>query len=53
MMARKTTRTVAVDSVRHKDKRRKVPTEELRDSVADDEMEADLNDRRRAPTAKC
>jgi adenine-specific DNA-methyltransferase len=36
-MARKTAKTVAVDSVRHKDKRRNIPTEELRDFVAGDE----------------
>ena len=38
-MARKSTKTVAVDSVRHKDKRRNIPTEELRDFVAGDEAQ--------------
>jgi hypothetical protein len=52
-MARKSLIAVAVQSVRRKDERRKVPTEELRDFVTGDEMEADLNDRRRARAAKC
>lgn len=38
-MARKTTKTVAVDSVRHKDKRMNIPTEELRSFVAADEAQ--------------
>lgn len=39
-MARTTkeTRRIDVESVRHKDKRRNIPTEELRDFVADDEQ---------------
>jgi adenine-specific DNA-methyltransferase len=36
-MARKGTKTVAVDSVRHKDKRKNIPTEELRGFVAGDD----------------
>lgn len=52
-MPRKKTAAVKVDSVRRRGERGKVPTDELRDFVAGDEMEADLNDRRRAPTAKC
>jgi adenine-specific DNA-methyltransferase len=36
-VARKKTAAVKVDSVRHKDKRRNIPTEELRDFVAGDE----------------
>ncbi len=39
MMGRKNTKTVKVDSVRHKDKRRNIPTEELRDFVAGDEAQ--------------
>lgn len=35
-MAKKTTPT-KVESIRHKDKRANIPTEELRDFVADDE----------------
>ncbi len=38
-MAQKKTAAVAVDSVRHKDKRRNIPTEELRDFVAGDEAQ--------------
>ena len=38
-MARKNAKTVAVDSVRHKDKRKNIPTEELRDFVAGDEAQ--------------
>jgi adenine-specific DNA-methyltransferase len=38
-MARKTTKAVAVDSVRHKDKRANIPTEELRSFVAADEAQ--------------
>ncbi len=30
-------KSVAVDSIRHKDKRKNIPTEELRDFVADEE----------------
>ena len=52
-MVAKSLIAVAVDSVRRKDERAKFPTEELRDFVAGDEMGADLNDRRRAPAAKC
>jgi hypothetical protein len=38
-MARRATRaTTQVESLRHKDKRRSIPTEELRDFVADDEQ---------------
>jgi hypothetical protein len=36
-MAPKNTKTVKVDSVRYKDKRTNIPTEELRDFVARDE----------------
>jgi adenine-specific DNA-methyltransferase len=36
-MVRKKTATVRVDSVRHKDKRKNIPTEELRSFVAADE----------------
>jgi hypothetical protein len=38
-VARKSTKTVAVDSVRHKDKRKNIPTEELRSFVAADEAQ--------------
>lgn len=38
-MARKSTKTLAVDSVRHKDKRKNIPTEELRSFVAADETQ--------------
>jgi hypothetical protein len=38
-MARKTNdKTVGVDAVKHKDKRKNIPTEELRDFVRDDEQ---------------
>lgn len=36
-MARKKTTSAPVESLRHKDKRKNIPTEELRDFVADDE----------------
>src|SRR5579864_6168053 len=36
-MAKKNTRT-KVESIRHKDKRSNIPTEELRDFVADEEL---------------
>ncbi len=37
-MAKKKTATTSVDAVRHKDQRKNIPTEELRDFVADDEQ---------------
>jgi adenine-specific DNA-methyltransferase len=37
--ARHRNRAVPVDSIRHKDKRANIPTEELRDFVADDEQQ--------------
>ena len=37
-MAKKTTTPTQVASIRHKDKRANIPTEELRDFVADDEL---------------
>jgi adenine-specific DNA-methyltransferase len=37
-MARKTTTPTKVESIRHKDKRTNIPTEELRDFVADEEL---------------
>jgi adenine-specific DNA-methyltransferase len=37
-MARKTTTPTKVESIRHKDKRANIPTEELRDFVADEEL---------------
>ena len=37
LMAKKTTTPTKVESIRHKDKRTNIPTEELRDFVADDE----------------
>src|SRR5216683_5945092 len=36
-MARNKKTTTQVESIRHKDKRKNIPTEELRDFVADDE----------------
>jgi adenine-specific DNA-methyltransferase len=36
-MAKKTTTPTKVESIRHKDKRANIPTEELRDFVAEDE----------------
>jgi adenine-specific DNA-methyltransferase len=38
-VARKNSKAVAVDSVRHKDKRKNIPTEELRSFVAADEAQ--------------
>lgn len=35
--SRKNSKTVSVESIRHKDKRKNIPTEELRDFVAPDE----------------
>ncbi len=37
-MARKQTTPLSVESIRHKDKRANIPTEELRDFVADEEL---------------
>ena len=37
-MAKKKTAPTNVESIRHKDKRTNIPTEELRDFVADDEL---------------
>lgn len=37
-MAKKTTTPTKVESIRHKDKRANIPTEELRDFVADEEL---------------
>jgi adenine-specific DNA-methyltransferase len=37
-MARKNTTPTKVESIRHKDKRANIPTEELRDFVADEEL---------------
>jgi len=37
-MAKKNSKPVQVDSIRHKDKRTNIPTEELRDFVADEEL---------------
>ena len=37
-MAKKNGNAIQVDSIRHKDKRTNIPTEELRDFVADDEL---------------
>ena len=37
-MAKKITTPTKVESIRHKDKRANIPTEELRDFVADDEL---------------
>ncbi|MBN1344852.1 MAG: site-specific DNA-methyltransferase [Phycisphaerae bacterium] len=37
MAKKKTTRSAKIESIRHKDKRANIPTEELRDFVADDE----------------
>ena len=37
-MAKKKTTPTKVESIRHKDKRANIPTEELRDSVAGDEL---------------
>src|SRR5215217_4612838 len=37
-MAHKTSGPTKVESIRHKDKRANIPTEELRDFVADDEL---------------
>src|SRR3989338_8161792 len=37
-MAKKNTTTTKVESIRHKDKRANIPTEELRDFVADEEF---------------
>ena len=37
-MAKKKTDSAKVESIRHKDKRANIPTEELRDFVADDEL---------------
>lgn len=37
-MAKKTTKHTEIESIRHKDKRTNIPTEELRDFVADDEL---------------
>ena len=42
-MVRKGTKTVAVDSVRHKDKRKNIPTEELRSFVAGAQLNTDDN----------
>src|SRR3990170_8262552 len=38
LMARKNTTPTKVESIRHKDKRANIPTEELRDFVADEEL---------------
>ena len=37
-MAKKTTTPTKIESIRHKDKRANIPTEELRDFVADEEL---------------
>src|SRR5271166_2692671 len=37
-MAKKNNPATKVDSIRHKDKRTNIPTEELRDFIADDEQ---------------
>ena len=37
-MAKKNTTPTKVESIRHKDKRANIPTEELRDFVAEDEL---------------
>ena len=37
MAGKKTTRKTEIESIRHKDKRVNIPTEELRDFVAEDE----------------
>ncbi len=37
-MAKKKTPSMSIDAVRHKDKRANIPTEELRDFVADEEQ---------------
>ena len=46
-MARKNTKPVAVDTVRHKDKRKNIPTEELRSFVAADEAQPKEGDAHR------
>jgi len=41
MAKRRTKKTKKVESLKHRDKRKKIPTEELRDFVAQDEQDAE------------